>query len=577
MGKFKARYVVIPLIAVAVAGTVFGVTAAKKANDVIKVAPVSEASIEFGGYSDMQDTPFYGKLRKGSVASIKPNKELKIQSVNVKKGDIVKKGDVLITYDTHSLQDSVLDAELLVKTLTNEMTIADNELDVLRRLQPSENAPQEIEDEEEDDTTDSDATADTPSAMKFESRVTEKSVPLAGSGTAEDPLIYMAGQKTVLAKEYLIALASKPAPMTALFYVCDDTGAQLYARLIDGSKIDPAAAADYALSDGVTVTPDGTILFGSSSVDFASFITVAPSALPSDSAALPEGIDYSALAGMQDIPEIPELPINTADTDVSASYEISLDDNYKYSAQEIKDMIAEREKQKASLDLQKRQAELDVKKAKKLAQTGGETSAIDGKVTFVAKDIEHLSESGAYITVANDSGMSISATIGEFSLDTIEEGLDVTVTNFETGAEGHGVITEIDDSPIDQNSVEAMYSDSMESQYHFTVSLDETMDISEDSEVQLMIHHDDEPEELFLPKSLVRMEAGRSYVLIEGEDGRLKKQYVTIGQQHYEVLKITGGLSGDDMIAFPYGKAKVGSKTEETDFQSMYYSFGLFF
>ena len=277
MGKFKARYIVIPLIVLAAGGAVFGWLKVKSSQKIIKVAAVSEAADQY--YTDLSSSgeTYYGQLRKGSYVNVKVSPELKIKSVNVKKGDAVKKGDVLISYDTHSLSDSVEDAELLVKTITNNMTIIDNELAVLKQLQPSENAPQEQEEEEEEPQTDSDETPDEPKS-NYESRITPASVPLMGTGAAEDPFIYMAGQTSVVSKELIAQLYGK----SAVFYVCSEDGAQLFAKLIDGTKIDPEKAEDYPLSDGVTITPDGLIVFGSSSVDFASFITMSASPAPAD-------------------------------------------------------------------------------------------------------------------------------------------------------------------------------------------------------------------------------------------------------------------------------------------------------
>ena len=566
MGKFKARYIVIPLIVLAAGGGIFGWTKAKNSEKIIKVAPVSAAAdVYYTDLSSSGDT-FYGKLKKGSFINVKVSPELKIQSVNFKKGDIVRKGDVLISYDTHSLKDSVEDAELLVKTLKNNIQIVDNELDVLKRLQPSENAPQEEEEEEpQNSDTDSDSTPDQAPKSKYEARITKTSIPLAGIGTAEDPFIYIAGQTSVVSKELLSELSGK----TAVFYVCTEDDMQLFAKLIDGSKIDAASVQDYPLMDGVTVTPDGMIAFGGSSVDFASFLTM--------SAAAPQNPgDYTLpdnYYDMSEIPQLSELPEGNA----NASAEITLDDNYKFSAQELRDMIKEKEKSKADLDLQERQAELNVKKAKKLAQTGGEVATIDGKVTFVAKDIKHLSESGAYMTVNNDSGMSVTATVGEFSLDKVAEGMAVDITNYETGTEGTGTVTYINPEPSSQVGSGESNNGSLESQYEFTVTLDNDMEIGADSEVQLVVRNNDGTEGCVMPTSLIRTEGSRSYVLIKGEDGRLEKRYVKVGKKEYETALVTEGITGDDMICFPYGKAKVGSETVDTDFDSMYYDFGLFY
>ncbi len=557
MSKFKKRFVVIPLLTLAAAGVIFGVMAIQNSKKSVKVGPVSAAANEASMYGDeAQGDTYYGKLVKGSVANIKTNNELKIENVNVKKGDSVKKGQVLISYDIHSLEDSIADAELQVKTLTNEITIAQNEIDILTRLQPSENAP--LDDEEEED---EQATADAPTAPTYEKRITEKSIPLGGSGSADDPLLYLAGADSVLTKGFLSQLSK--ASGAAVVYVCDDEGNQLYAWLIDGSLIDAGSAADFPVNDGVMITPDGMIAFSGSSVDFATFVTT--------------GAQQNGAGAMEgyipeEIPELPQLP----DTDVS-SYELSLNDNYMYSLQQLKDMISEREKQIASLELQKKQAELDIKKTKKLAETGGEISPIDGSVTFVAKDIYHLPESGAYITVANSSGMSVSSSVGEFSRDKVKEGMTAEITNFETGAVTTGTVVELSQDPAEQGSFEDLQGGGMESQYKFTVSLNEDMEIEEDSEVQIKFAREENKDSFPVPIPLVRSEAGRYYMMIANDDNVLEKRYVTVGEVTYGSMEILDGITKEDRFAFPYGKAVEGAPVIDASFEEAYYDFGLFY
>lgn len=72
---------------------------------------------------------------------------------------------------------------------------------------------------------------------------------------------------------------------------------------------------------------------------------------------------------------------------------------------------------------------------------------------------------------------------------------------------------------------------------------------------------------LCIEKAYVRTENGKSYVMIEGKNKRLKKQYVETGKTIYgQAVEITSGLDGSEYIAFPYGKGvKEGVKVKETD------------
>ncbi len=577
MGKFKARFVVIPLAVIIAAGGIFGGIQYKQSKNIVKVAEVSGGDSIVGDYgSEVNDLKFYGRLEKGSVVNVKVNNQLKIKSINVKKGDTIKKGDVLISYETHSIEDAVEDAKLQVTTLANNITIADNELNVLKRLQPSENAPQIIieEPEEEEPDTDSSETPAQPEtpASKYEKLITEKTIPLGGSGTAEDPLVYIAGVETSVSKEALTLLASVEPPLSAVCYVCDENDNQLFARYIDGSKIDPETVEDFPLADGVTVTPDGMISFDGGSVDFATFVTAVSTGMPSVSQNQDFG-DFSMF-----FPEDVEEPApQTVDPTQNVSAEITLEThNYVFSAQEIKDMIKEKEKEKAALELQKKQAELDVRKSEKLSQTGGEIASIDGTVTFVAKDMNHLSDSGAYITITNDSGLSVTATVGEFSRDELFVGMQAEIINYETGVTTNGSITAMSDTPVDDSYYSTSAATDMESMYKFTVTLENDLEISEDSEVQITLVKEAEVQGLYLLEPLVRTDAGRYYVMVDN-NGYLEKRYIKVGNSTMGMYEVLEGLSKEDLIAFPYGKAVEGAATRKTTFEDMYYNFGILY
>ena len=73
-------------------------------------------------------------------------------------------------------------------------------------------------------------------------------------------------------------------------------------------------------------------------------------------------------------------------------------------------------------------------------------------------------------------------------------------------------------------------------------------------------------DELYLDQMFVREEGNQYYVYKKGENGRLTKQYVEVGKNISGTLEITGGITFEDEIAFPYGRdVKEGAKTESVD------------
>jgi hypothetical protein len=77
---------------------------------------------------------------------------------------------------------------------------------------------------------------------------------------------------------------------------------------------------------------------------------------------------------------------------------------------------------------------------------------------------------------------------------------------------------------------------------------------------------------LYLEKPFVREENGRSFVYAMGEDGRLEKRFIGTGKIYWgSMVEITGGLTMEDAVAFPYGKnVKEGAKTREGTLSDIY-------
>jgi hypothetical protein len=100
---------------------------------------------------------------------------------------------------------------------------------------------------------------------------------------------------------------------------------------------------------------------------------------------------------------------------------------------------------------------------------------------------------------------------------------------------------------------------------------EEPEDISSGESVTISFNQsqqsDEDEETIYLPLAYVRTDDGQSYVYLQGEDGKLQKQYVKTGQTLYNyVIQIKGGLKVTDSIAFPYGSSvKEGAKTKIAD------------
>ena len=74
-------------------------------------------------------------------------------------------------------------------------------------------------------------------------------------------------------------------------------------------------------------------------------------------------------------------------------------------------------------------------------------------------------------------------------------------------------------------------------------------------------------ESVYLSKAFIRSEDGIDYVMKDDGSGKLVRQEVQLGQLYYGSYEILSGLTLEDKVAFPYGKAvKEGAKTEDISY-----------
>ncbi len=565
-GKFKKRKIIIPVLILAIAGAaVFGVVKKRQDENFVKVVSVAEVNEPWMSDGAQQ---YYGTLKQGSVVNYKAEEELEIDRILVNKGDVVSKGDVLFTYNTKSLEFNADTLKNQLKAIENNIKIANNELAILKRLQPSENAPSDyVPDDEPDDET-ADIPDSRPGTIGLEARISADTMPFSGSGSQEDPFIYLGSESTVLTADFLSFLADNRS--FALVYVCTENGDVKYGRTIDGSKIDKAAASDWVCSTGITTDAMGGVSV-TEETPFAGFVVY------------PYSVNVFAMGGSDEIPNDDEYQVpddyqndtQTQQTDPgnSYTYEISDKDNYMYTRAELNKMIEEKQKEIEKLEFDKKQAEIDVKKAEAKLETGAEVASISGTVTFIATDKRHLSENGYFATITSSSGMSITSSVGEFSRDKVSQGDEVTITDWNNGMVYSGEVVSVSDTPIgSEDSGESAGSSDFgtESMYEFIVKSDDSFELGEDSGVSIQFNKELQNSALEILGAFIREENGKFFVYVENSDGVIEKRFVkTKNGIEYSYAFVTSGLSMDDYIAMAYGNVKEGMPVKRVSYQEL--------
>lgn len=249
-----------------------------------------------------------------------------------------------------------------------------------------------------------------------------------------------------------------------------------------------------------------------------------------------------------------------------------------YTAGELKKMKAEQDRKIIDLQLRLKTAQLEYDTIEYELSNGMVYSKIDGVVKTVRTVDEALAENQPLVLVSGGGGYYVQGYMGELDLETMKVGDTVDVMSWQSGESMTATITEISDYPLDDNSYGYYWSqgNSNISKYPFTIFLDEDSPLRENEYVNITFtpgqSSDDEGDKIYLQNPFLRQENGKNYVYVQGEDGLLEKRYVTTGKNLWgSYMEITGGLTLDDYVAFPYGKSVVeGAKTVQAGIDALY-------
>ena len=241
----------------------------------------------------------------------------------------------------------------------------------------------------------------------------------------------------------------------------------------------------------------------------------------------------------------------------------------RYSQSEISRMLQEQNSLVRSLRIDVAQAELDWKEARQSAGDGIVRAAHDGVVVSVRDP--YSSQGEPMIQVSSGDGYQIMSTLSEMQLSEVNVGDHITVMMWSNGMTYDGTIVKISQYPT-QNSM-SYSSGGNVSYYPFFADLDcqDELQPWDGGEIQFGEGSGGQGDTFALQAMFIREENGRSYVLAADENDRLYKKYVEIGRILYGgwSVEITGGLSLDDWIAFPYGKNAVEGARADRNAEGM--------
>lgn len=248
-----------------------------------------------------------------------------------------------------------------------------------------------------------------------------------------------------------------------------------------------------------------------------------------------------------------------------------VDWNSGYTAEEIAAMRAEKQAQIKDQEFDIKVAEAEYSIMCKEADAGEAKAEFDGTVQMLQDAESALGSSEPFLKVSGGGGYYVEGQISELDLTKIKVGQKVSVRSWSNYMTYEGTITEIQEFPTEQQYYSSVGSQNI-SYYPFTVFIDGSANLQDGDYVGMTLQASEEQTSLYISNPFLRTEGANSYVYVRNDDGRLEKRYVQTGQNLWgSYTEILSGLTAEDYVAFPYGKAvKEGALTQEGTYENLY-------
>ena len=230
----------------------------------VEVLPVTDPSVSTTYWGDT--TYSSGMVTSESLQEIYPSSDKVISQIFVEAGQQVKAGDPLIQYDKTKLELDVEGKDIAVKQAGIELDKAQKELKKLQNTTAATPAPPlppgVIPTPEPEPTI-------PPADVPVHSRLDADSKPYQGSGTSEDPYVFLCTEDCVMTREFLLLLLGQAeeepsqgesseeegliSPFAAIFEVREgdsNYGDLRYSFQLDGSHVEDDTEISQELPSG---------------------------------------------------------------------------------------------------------------------------------------------------------------------------------------------------------------------------------------------------------------------------------------------------------------------------------------
>ena len=255
------------------------------------------------------------------------------------------------------------------------------------------------------------------------------------------------------------------------------------------------------------------------------------------------------------------------------------DDGNNYTAEELREAIAEKEDEISEAKQDLHEAQINYNEAKAEVDKATVKAKIAGTVTASCDKGTVPTDGSAAIVVKAADGMYVKTSISEMELSNIKVGGTIKCVSSDTGDEYTAEVKEISDFPTGDSSNDGGSSNPNSSYYPVIGFIKDADGLSPGGSVEVSYSSKSmgtaNDNAIYIQKAYIRTEDKKNYVYIrDKKTKRLKKQYVKVGKtMNGQYMEIISGLTDEDNIAFPYGKnlrEGVKTKISEDDSEMIY-------
>ena len=523
--KLRRRLIIAGIVAASVILVALGIFAWRQANRTpVEVYPVSNVQTSY--YSN--SSTLAGAVTRGNVQTVTKN-ATQVNDVNVKTGDHVNAGDVLMVYDPTSLNRTLAADQGRISAAENKVNTSATAIATYRSLKPSEERPESRTEPVDNGELQPLSVIDNLERPDHTTTAT----------TYGNLNTYVCTFDTVVRASVLNQVASGTTGVEFQLYRQDGAGDwTLYGSwAIDPSDVTSTLAKtgassvteDWVIGAGVTPTSMGAVINTSEAGStYGTLVPCSPTA-------------YQRYSYVTHEPEASSNP-----------------NYYVYSASQLTTLIqnATNDLESAQLELRKARVAYELDKA--TGDNGEVRASVSGTVTVNA-DPKTAAQGSTVITVEGSQDYDVTVYLDEYSLGKCRVGDIYSVYGYESAQHATVEVTSKGNTPATGDWSILGGTDTGATYYPVTchvvdmgvkLKVGEYCDVTPTASAQ-------ETTDIYLPLMYVRREeaTGKRYVMVATSANRLEKRYVTCGVIQWGTdIQVTDGISVDDRIAFPYGE-----------------------